>query len=78
MCLNEHNMLKSIILNLILRNYKWCPSGFCTRTPFIYVNISDASQLFNLISIADDTVLSSQMCCFGDATDNAIIYRKHI
>ena len=37
----------------------------------IYVNdISKASELFDFISNADDTTLSSQIHCFGDANHN--------
>ena len=37
----------------------------------IYVNdISKASIIFDFISYADDTTLSSQIHCFGDAKDN--------
>ena len=33
-------------------------------------DISKACEIFDLISYADDTTLSSQIHCFGDASDN--------
>ena len=33
-------------------------------------DISKASKIFDFISYADDTTLSSQIHCFGDAKDN--------
>ena len=33
-------------------------------------DISKASEIFDFISYADDTTLSSQIHCFGDANDN--------
>ena len=67
----EHNLLNLIILNLGV------PQGSVLGPllSLIYVNdISKASELFDFISYADDTTLSSQMHCFGDANDNDNIF----